>query len=80
MINYYILYKYYYYLNFYLKFMDILIEDNKVRVVTERNDLTVELEYTPEIKNFILAVYQAGRDKERIDFTTAVISTTVEQN
>ncbi|TXG80996.1 MAG: hypothetical protein E6R13_07225 [Spirochaetes bacterium] len=64
--------------------MDIIIENNEViRVVTERNDLTANINYTPAVKNFILAIYQAGRDKEMINFSNSVeltINTEVEQN
>jgi hypothetical protein len=52
--------------------MDIIIENDIMRVISERNDVTAKIDFTPAVKSFILAVYQAGRDKEMIDFNTTV--------
>jgi len=52
--------------------MDIIIENGNMRVISERNDVAAKIDFTPAVKSFILAVYQAGRDKEMIDFNTSV--------
>lgn len=57
--------------------MDITINNGVINVRTERNNVSANLELTPEIKSMILSIYQAGRDKEMINFITNVDSTTV---
>lgn len=57
--------------------MDITINNGVINVRTERNNVSANLELTPEIKSMILSIYQAGRDKEMINFITNVESTTV---
>lgn len=59
--------------------MDITINDNEVTIKTERNSIRVNLAVTPEIKSAILAIYQAGRDREMINFLTNVESTVITQ-
>lgn len=56
--------------------MNIIIENNEIKIQTQRGLATLPIQYTKEVKKAIEVIYQAGRDKEQLNVQTTSIETT----
>lgn len=55
--------------------MNIIIENNEIKIQTQRGLATLPIQYTKEVKKAIEVIYQAGRDKEQLNFQTSIETT-----
>lgn len=55
--------------------MDITIENNEIKIQTQRGSAVLPIQYTKEVKKAIEVIYQAGRDKEQLNFQTSIETT-----
>lgn len=65
--------------------MDITIENNEIKIQTQRGIATLPVVYSKEVKKAIETIYQAGRDKEALNInilaeTTSFLGVTEETN
>ena len=55
--------------------MNIIIENNDIKIQTQRGLATLPIQHTKEVKKAIEVIYQAGRDKEQLNFQTSIETT-----
>ena len=55
--------------------MNIIIENNEIKIQNQRGLATLPIQYTKEVKKAIEVIYQAGRDKEQLNFQTSIETT-----
>jgi len=55
--------------------MDITIENNEIKIQTQRGIATLPVVYSKEVKKAIETIYQAGRDKEALNINTLAETT-----